>query len=386
MKAGESLSRSIIWLRFIFLIAFLTLPFLSSFLVVRPSPLEELSPPRAMHSSRNGELDWQRVTVEAIVGKDFVQTLKTSWIKTIHGSPGLYKLTFPSGMTKIIVVSWLDEPQWYSYAIQDEALLAYFKNIETHWMKIKEIEHILVECFVRAFQSFNWNISPCGFMIETGNNFNSAGPLNARVGDKEVRALVEDLKKGDSKLISARKAHLTASFAHEFVHQERDEILGGHRLIGECITQLMQLLIDPKDNVIFNRLVDHVLTEVERFKNSGELRSSWKDHDKALWMGLVILTQKLQERSPVITSFLKEDTDDYKLATLRRMLQYLVTLPYQELTSLRKEIMDEIMFFGEKEVMDLFFLSADTLGIDQYLIVPSPIEKSSMSSMTDTFL
>ncbi len=62
MKVGESLSRSIIdkqRLRFIFLIAFLTLPFLSSSLVVRPSPLEELSPPRAVHSLRNGDLDWQ---------------------------------------------------------------------------------------------------------------------------------------------------------------------------------------------------------------------------------------------------------------------------------------------------------------------------------------
>jgi len=271
-------------------------------------------------------------TFKEITGEEKEKLLRAQKEKALPGIRNmlersktfLYQVNLSPEEKRTIQFSWTSgiSPEVKSYLEESEE-------------NSRQINNVLAESFLTAFSSYHYDSAKVNwqYFINQADNF-SVG----YVGSGEIERLIKDLQSKDPKIIEIRKAHLSASFAHEFIHHEiitLDESLEG----DETGPQIAQLLLNPKENVIFNELVIKMLSE-----HKNEDIKDVAGYPGAMYRGIIRIISRLKDKIPDLKGQIEKEGNNPSLGTLKKVVTtYLPSLKSEELHDLRREVLDEYL-------------------------------------------
>ncbi len=124
---------------------------------------------------------------------------------------------------------------------------------------IEAVNAVFVEAFRETVQAYDWQDVRWSLVVEGSSGFGleAGASLGIRASSvNEVLPLLQALQSGDEARIRRNAAFFTASLAHEFAHNHRDEAAGfSMAREREVVSQMAQFLFNPAENAIFNESV-----------------------------------------------------------------------------------------------------------------------------------
>ncbi len=203
---------------------------------------------------------------------------------------------------------------------------------------VEKANRVIVESYNHALGFYGWAERPKGFVVEGSRGFGlEAGNAHGiRVSFQNISPLVKAVESGDAEKVERLRRHFAGEVVHEMTHNERDDGLIS-QVRTEIASHAVQLIFDPKDNVVYNGQLAESLGNIRKSRAGGAKPGVY---DKAQYAALLIVADQVASGNPAYMDAVKADGDANKLSALLRLQE---SISADDARRLKEEALPKVM-------------------------------------------